>query len=130
VFVADFTHALFADIKRFIPRDWLEFAFTTFANPDLRLSDAILMIDVLGHRQGAGTGAALIPGMIFVAFYLDELAILNKEVLTATTVTSSTGGPCCCWIYVYLSHNTKPSSKSQISAFNYLIYQTIKKLIS
>ncbi len=51
------------------------------------------MIHILGHGQGSGAQAALVPGVIRISFDFDELSVLDMGQDAATAMASRSGRP-------------------------------------
>jgi hypothetical protein len=74
------------------------------------------MINVLSHRQTPGTETSLVPGMIRIAFDLDQFSILDVSENTTAAMAAGTGGPgrCVHDLTIFLFHEAISSSLGSV----------------
>lgn len=70
------------------------------------------MINILGTGQQAGAAATMVPGVIVVTFYTNDLLILHIQLYAAAAMAARAGGPRSGGNYavkIILTHLTPPT---------------------
>ncbi len=89
----DFAHSFLNEIKGLVPGDLLPFAFPALSHSLKGAGQAVGMVSILGHRQTSGAETPLVPGMIGIAFDLDQFTILDVRQYPTAAVTARAGRP-------------------------------------
>ncbi len=79
-----------------VPGDGAEQAAPLRSGPQERTGQAVGMMNVLGHCQTPGAETSLVPGMLWIAFDLNQSTLFNVGKHTTTAMTTRPGRPCCC----------------------------------